>query len=115
MYLAECLADRLPDCLLHQVRAGEAVSCRLVAGTVLSTTPLVAGQWISFELEASDGLGNQLAANAAAAAAAASSGAIVTGCTSARSPERRGERRGGSASAFIMSPMLPQVMTFDCL
>jgi hypothetical protein len=78
---------------------------------VLSTTPLVAGQWISFELEASDGLGNQLAANAAAAAAAASSGAIVTGCTSARSPERR----GGSASAFIMSPMLPQVMTFDFL
>ncbi len=92
------------------------MSCRLVAGTVLSTTPLVAGQWISFELEASDGLGNQLAANAAAAAAAASSGAIVTGCTSARSPERRGERRGGSsASAFIMSPMLPQVMTFDFL
>jgi hypothetical protein len=91
------------------------VSCRLVAGTVLSTTPLVAGQWISFELEASDGLGNQLAANAANAAAAASSGAIVTGCTSARSPERRGERQGGSASAFIMSPMLPQVMTSDCL
>ena len=42
------------------VRAGTSPSCTLVPGTALVGTPLLSAQWISFDLEPSDALGNPL-------------------------------------------------------
>ena len=42
------------------VRPGRAVSCQLVAGTNLTGSALVAGQWVAFDMEASDACGNGL-------------------------------------------------------
>ena len=58
-------AGELAALVKVHVLAGLAVSCQLVPGTALVGTPLLAAQWIVFELEACDRLGNGLASPAA--------------------------------------------------